>query len=586
MQRVRTPGFLLLALFLVALPALASANHSEAASDSVAAQLGKWSFSGLIIEGQGDQLTKLHALGWADREGRLPFGPDTRLPWLSLSKSLTAALLLRMEADGQLALSDTLPRHFDGVPGTMSAMTLEQLLSHQSGLAAQLRHPGAEGPPEFEAIDRATLEQRVWRSEPLARPGQQFIYSNLGYNLAAAAAERAGELDFASLLEARLFQPAGMNSVHLGRGPAGSVEATAYELGYRWGRFSKRAWPEGKPGWNLIGAGGLSSDSHGLIDLLMLIRGAEPMAELASNWRRARLTTASGEAYGLGLSRSEDAQGERIGHEGGFGPFSTEIAWWPEQDRWLIIASTTRHFRAWDVRRLLSDPDRTLPAVPTESLALDLASGRHWRVHHPEGGCWLISPREDRLEIRSEGPGANQSLLGAASDRHDQVITRAHVDRLRALLSETEHRPSARDSREAAVMRQLREESRDHLQDRLEGIDVLSHQTDVHDDTTHYSEFRLRSRQDNVALRIRQDASGHWRELEWSPRETGVTAVLRSIDDARLSGIETHRLEATEELHLQDDGRLITEQGWRLNLNQRIPVSMHDGLFDSPCGPD
>jgi CubicO group peptidase (beta-lactamase class C family) len=81
--------------------------------------------------------------------GHLPQpDPNTQYRIGSVSKTLTAALVLQLRDEGKLALDDLLSRHLPGVP--VGQVTLRQLLGHVSGLQREPagewweRSPGAD----------------------------------------------------------------------------------------------------------------------------------------------------------------------------------------------------------------------------------------------------------------------------------------------------------------------------------------------------------------------------------------------------------------------------------------------------------
>ncbi|MEA5446232.1 serine hydrolase domain-containing protein [Gammaproteobacteria bacterium AB-CW1] len=542
-----------LRLIIAALLALAATPGGAFEADL--ASLEGWGFSGTSAHGQGTTTQGLSGHGLADWEAGLAFNPDTHLPWLSLSKPLTAALLLRLEAGDALTLDDPLHRHLPDVPRDKRGIRLHQLLSHSSGLAAQLRHPGFDGPPEFEPLEREAFLERVMRSRPLAAPGEAFIYSNLGYNLAAAVAESSSGEPLDALLAEEILKPAGLVSVRLGGPPAGQTEAVGYSDGQRWGRFSERAWPDGRPGWNLIGAGGLTGNSRDLIGLVQMLRGGPPMrGELGETWREPRLTLASGEAYALGLSHHRDDFGRRIGHEGGFGPFTTELAWWPESERWLVLSSNTRSFHATDVLAALVRSAATGKAIPEPPSArlppawqgLDDvlnpgASQSIQRVTHPDGDFWLLYRKENSLRVLACGGQAVAGLLEEDERVQSLERGRAVMDRLRALLSGSAHRPEPRNLQEARLMRELRET----LTPDSASPPPLWHQgSRPAPDGRWWTDVRIGEDGDRW-IRIVQNEAGDWQRVLHEPGERIVRAVFRHAGQGRLQGLETTRLQST-----------------------------------------
>ena len=107
---------------------------------------------------------------------------DTLFDIASLTKVLaTTPLVLAACADGVLHLDDRLTRFYPDAPREASAVTVRQLLSHCGGFAAWLplyRQLGRNEAARQRRRQAATLILR----HPLAyRPGQESIYSDLGF---------------------------------------------------------------------------------------------------------------------------------------------------------------------------------------------------------------------------------------------------------------------------------------------------------------------------------------------------------------------------------------------------------------------
>jgi CubicO group peptidase (beta-lactamase class C family) len=123
----------------------------------------------------------------------------------SLSKVVgtTTAVMLLVE-DGKMRLDDPVAAYVPEFSGAMkSSVTIRHLLTHTSGLPA-----GADvwGRTPEEALVRA-------ESVPLVRaPGERVEYSDIGFVVLFAAAERAAGEPLYRLLDRRVFGPLGMRS--------------------------------------------------------------------------------------------------------------------------------------------------------------------------------------------------------------------------------------------------------------------------------------------------------------------------------------------------------------------------------------
>ena len=190
---------------LVLAALLAVSSHPAVASplDSLERYvdgLEAFGFTGQVLVARGDSVLLERAMGDADGKGRA-VGPGTRFAAGSITKSVTASLIVRLAAEGRFSLDTPLARLLPRVPADKSSITPRQLLSHTSGLPED-----AEG--VFEKDTRADV-LRATLATPLASvPGTRFGYSNAGFQLLAAIAERATGVAYARLADSLLFAPA------------------------------------------------------------------------------------------------------------------------------------------------------------------------------------------------------------------------------------------------------------------------------------------------------------------------------------------------------------------------------------------
>lgn len=168
-------------------------------------------FSGAVLVALDDKIAFQGAVGLADRAWQVPVSNDTRFVIGSLTKSMTATLVLRLVEQGQLNLADTLKHHLPDYPaGYAGEVTLQQMLVHSSGI------------PNFPALDgwfegkylAATTPQAfslaIARLPLAIRPGTGREYSNANYFLLGRIIERVTQQSYAENLRKWLFQPLDM----------------------------------------------------------------------------------------------------------------------------------------------------------------------------------------------------------------------------------------------------------------------------------------------------------------------------------------------------------------------------------------
>ena len=123
----------------------------------------------------------------------------------STTKMMTATAVASLAAEGKLAFTDPVGKHIPGLDSAIAALTVNQILSHTSGLKDEAVMNGRH--------DDAALgeEIRRWRADWLfTKPGAIYSYANPGFWLAGFLAERVEGKPYADVMEERVFRPLGM----------------------------------------------------------------------------------------------------------------------------------------------------------------------------------------------------------------------------------------------------------------------------------------------------------------------------------------------------------------------------------------
>jgi len=157
-----------------------------------------------------------YAGGMADLRSRRPMMPDTTLMAYSMSKTITAAAVLRQVAGGRVGLDDPIDRYIATPYGP--GVTVGRLLNHTAGLPNPIPlgwvHR-ADDPRGFD--ERAALASVMARHRSLAsQPGRRFRYSNLGYWLLGPVVERGSGQPFTTDVEEQILAPLGLSAGALG----------------------------------------------------------------------------------------------------------------------------------------------------------------------------------------------------------------------------------------------------------------------------------------------------------------------------------------------------------------------------------
>lgn len=160
------------------------------------------------------------AVGDAWREGKAAHHPNQRFKLHSLSKWMTAAVVLRLVDAGKLSLDDGIRDRVPGLPKAWEEVQLRHLLQHSSGIP-DLTGAMVESWNTDTARTLSAIESRMSQASLVFPPGTQFAYSNFGFVLLGRAIEVVSEKPYADVMQQELFDPFGMKSASIERAPTG-----------------------------------------------------------------------------------------------------------------------------------------------------------------------------------------------------------------------------------------------------------------------------------------------------------------------------------------------------------------------------
>jgi CubicO group peptidase (beta-lactamase class C family) len=123
----------------------------------------------------------------------------------SISKTMTAALVLQLRDEGKIALDDLLYRHLPGTP--VGGVSLRQLLGHVAGLQ---REPDGEWWERSAGSDVEEFLAGLTADKVAYPPYRGYHYSNLAYGLLGAVLHRVTGEQWEALLADRLLGPLDM----------------------------------------------------------------------------------------------------------------------------------------------------------------------------------------------------------------------------------------------------------------------------------------------------------------------------------------------------------------------------------------
>jgi CubicO group peptidase (beta-lactamase class C family) len=323
----------------------------------ITALMGRLSVPGAIVyvdvPGKGTWLT---ALGSGSTEGTPAMSTDDHMRIGSVTKSLTAEVVLQLVDQGTIGLDDPVTRYLPGVPDG-EHITIRQLLGMTAGIfnftedgyfnLTLDKDPHKPWTP-FECIAIGLAHP------PYFPPGQGFHYSNTNYEILGVVAERAGKAPLQKLMQDLVLTKLGMTATSLpvyddtaipGPHPQGYMYGTNVEgnVAYNAALAGDKAAaqitvaPGVKPTdvtdlpTNGVASGAAISTMG---DMVIWAKALATGSLLRPATQAARTTFDPRGNYGLGM---EKAFGGLIGHNGAVPGFQTFVGYQPDKGATVIV---------------------------------------------------------------------------------------------------------------------------------------------------------------------------------------------------------------------------------------------------------
>jgi len=288
----------------------------------------------------------LHSAGYgaADLDTGERMSPSTPVRLGSVSKAFTAMAIVILEERGMLTFDSGAAEWIPEL-ARFPQVTVRHLLNHTSGLpdyyddgsplAAMATAPGRTTP--LQNAEAVSVYEN-W-GEPVFAPGEQYEYSNPGYEVLGLIVERTSGMPFGEFLDVEIFTPLGMSTAVVRALPTTRIPDRA--IGYERTRDGE-GWRESDDHWGnwLLGAGGVYAS---LEDLYLwdqaLYEWAESGPRMEQVFAPAVLNDGTVSEYGFGWNVSERLGRRAIHHAGGWVGFRTAFLRFPEERLSIVVLS-------------------------------------------------------------------------------------------------------------------------------------------------------------------------------------------------------------------------------------------------------
>lgn len=195
----------LVVLNTLAVLTTAQADPAKAIDEFISPYAKAGHFSGVVVAAKDGKILFEKAYGSAIAEHDVPNSPSTRFLIASITKPMTAVVLIRAIEAGKVRLEDKLSKYVPDFPRG-DEITIEMLSRHTSGIPHRVTTPSEEAEPS----SPAKMVEKAKTAKLEFDPGKGNLYSSTGYAVLARVLEIAFGKSFSELLEEHVLGPAAL----------------------------------------------------------------------------------------------------------------------------------------------------------------------------------------------------------------------------------------------------------------------------------------------------------------------------------------------------------------------------------------
>ncbi|NND08854.1 MAG: beta-lactamase family protein [Saprospiraceae bacterium] len=297
--------------------------------------------------------------GMADLERHVAITPQTVFYAGSVSKQFVASCVLLLAEDGKINLADPIGKYFPDFPGYGSAITIQHLIHHTSGIKDYFDIFEDRGHNYLNQIAQEEVYRLIIEENALQfPPGQKYSYSNSGYLMLAMIIEQITGSSFSTFVQEQIFDPLDMTCSMFLDDARKLVpnRAWGYEQNYN-DQIENMIMR-----FDLVGSGGLYTTVGDLAKWnnhfdQPTLGSAQFLDKLLTT---GHLNDGTDTNYAFAIRRDRFLGRQVVGHSGSLGGYRSQFTRFPDDKLTIIILSNLANFkpgeRAHEVAKILLKP--------------------------------------------------------------------------------------------------------------------------------------------------------------------------------------------------------------------------------------
>lgn len=314
-------------LFIV----LSSFGQADKLDELIDAYAKLYKFNGTALVAKNGTILLNKGYGYRNGADKVANNEQTIFQLGSITKQFTSAVILKLQEEKKLSVSDKLSKYFPGYPKGDS-VTIEQLLTHTSGIYSYTSDPNFMKNEVTKPASREMM-MALFRDKPFDfPPGTSWNYSNSGYSLLGYIIEAVTKKPYEQAVRKYIFTPLGMT--HSGFDFT-NLKSKEKATGY-FKLDDKETLPAPMVDSTVsYSAGAIYSTTGDLFQWHNALQKNKILSKAQQD--KAYTPVKNKYGYGWGIDTIEGKR--KVAHSGGIHGFTTNISRVPEDDVCIVLLS-------------------------------------------------------------------------------------------------------------------------------------------------------------------------------------------------------------------------------------------------------
>ena len=358
-------------------------------------------FNGVALVAKNGKVLFHKGYGYLDAKAALQHDGKGIFQIGSLTKQITAALILQLHQEGKLSLNEPLSKYFTGFANGDS-ITIQHLLTHTSGIYNYTNDTSIMKSDVTRPRTKDELIKLFATYKPDFQPGQRFNYSNSGYSLLGYIISKVENKPYEQVVRERIFNPLGMTR-------SGFDFTNLVSKDKAVGYFSVNGNNKAPIVDSTIAysAGAIYSTAE---DMLKWERGLAAGKVITTESSKAMFTPFKAK-YGYGWSIDTAFATNFNAHSGGIHGFSSYIMRFPAEELVIILLDNGSSASLGKIARAVSaaafNKPYTLPVIPKE-ISLSTEILKQYIGEYQLAPTFSITVRLEGNQLKAQATGQQE----------------------------------------------------------------------------------------------------------------------------------------------------------------------------------